>query len=122
MVSEGAPAVNGDDTAASVGISRTLFFGLLLSIGIMVVGVVLATAQGGTAATSVVGLDRILSELARGSRSALLDAGILVLFATPLVGVGVALVEFIRQGDRAFSLIAGLLLLVLSAGFLVALH
>lgn len=114
--------MNGDDTAASVAISRTLFFGLLVSMAIMVVGVVLVIADGGSAATRVVGLDRILPELGRGSRPALLDAGILTLFATPLLGVGVALVQFVRQGEVAFTLIASLLLLVLGAGFLVALH
>jgi uncharacterized membrane protein len=70
----------------------------------------------------VVPLDRVLPDLIKGSRPALLDTGILVLFATPLLGVVVAFVHFVRLRDMAFSLITALLLLVLIAGFLVALH
>jgi uncharacterized membrane protein len=78
--------------------------------------------EGKGAATRVVPLDRLLPDLVGGSRPALLDAGILMLFATPLLGVLVAFVLFIRRRDPAFSLITALLLLVLGAGFLVALH
>jgi uncharacterized membrane protein len=115
------PHVEGD-AAIAIGISRTLFLGLLASIAIMILGLILVLAEGKNAATHVVSLDRILPDLVHGSRSAVLDFGILVLFATPLLGVIVAFVQFVRRGDRAFGLITGLLLVVLAAGFLVALH
>jgi uncharacterized membrane protein len=121
------PTPDGDpiepsDVAASIWISRTLFFGLLASIALMIVGLVLVVPQGQNAATRVVALDRILPDLMAGSRPALLDGGILVLFATPLLGVLVASAQFLRQRDTAFSLITACLLLVLGAGFVVALH
>jgi uncharacterized membrane protein len=110
------------DVEASVAISRTLFTGLLVSIAIMILGLVLVIPEGGNVATHVVSLDRVVPDLVHGSRSAVLDSGILVLFATPLLGVVVAFVQFVRQRDMAFSLITALLLIVLTAGFLVALH
>jgi uncharacterized membrane protein len=110
------------DAATAIGISRTLFSGLLASIAIMILGLVLVLPEGKNAATHVVSLDRVLSDLIHGSRPAVLDFGILVLFATPLLGVVVAFVQFVRHGDKAFSLVTVLLLMVLTAGFLVALH
>lgn len=110
------------DEPASVAISRTLFAGLLASIAIMLLGLILVAPEGTTTATRVVPLDRVLPDLVKGSRPALLDTGILVLFATPLLGVVVAFVHFVRLRDTAFSLITSLLLLVLLAGFGVALH
>ena len=125
MASNTHPSVDPyaeDDAATAVGISRTLFAGLLTSIAIMILGLVLVLPEGKNAATRVLSLDRVLPDLVHGSRPAVLDFGILVLFATPLLGVVVAFVQFVRRGDRAFTLITALLLLVLTAGFLVALH
>lgn len=110
------------DFSASIAISRTLFAGLLLSIAIMVLGLLLVAGEGAKAATHVVPLNRVIPHLVHGSRPAVLDSGILVLFGTPLLGVVVAFVQFVRQRDAAFSVIAALLLMVLAAGFLVALH
>jgi uncharacterized membrane protein len=110
------------DVAASVGISRTLFFGLLVSIALMILGLILVAPERQSVATRVVALDRIIPDLLAGSRPALLDTGILVLFATPLLGVLVAFMQFLRQRDTTFSLITAILLLVLGAGFVVALH
>ncbi len=111
-----------NDVSASVAISRTLFVGLLVSIAIMLLGLALVAGEGKNAATHVVPLDRVIPDLLHGSRPAVLDSGILVLFATPLVGVVVAFVQFVRRRDAEFSLITVLLLVVLAAGFLVALH
>jgi uncharacterized membrane protein len=110
------------DVSTSIAISRTLFAGLLVSIAIMILGLVLVAGEGKNAATHVVPLDRVIADLLQGSRPAVLDTGILILFATPLLGVVVAFVQFVRQRDVEFSLITALLLAVLLAGFLVALH
>lgn len=112
----------GTDVSASLAISRTLFGGLIISIAIMVLGLGLVAGEGKNAATHVVPLDRVIPDLLHGSRPAVLDSGILVLFATPLIGVVVALVQFVRRREAEFSLITALLLVVLAAGFLVALH
>lgn len=116
-----SPAARSDE-AAAIGISRTLLSGLLASIAIMVAGLVLVAFAGTQAATRVIPLDRVVPDLLGGSRSAVLDSGILVLFATPLAGVLVACIQFARARDLEFTAITALLLVVLLAGFLVALH
>jgi uncharacterized membrane protein len=98
-----------------------LLGGLLLSIAVMALGLAL-TAIGGGETTHVLPLDRVVPELARGHTAAILDLGILLLFATPLAGVLAALVGFWLEGDRAFTLITSALLLLLAAGFAIALH
>lgn len=110
------------DEQASTEIGRALFAGLLLSIAVMLLGLALVAVQGKNPTTHVVALDKIVPDLVHGSSAALLDAGILILFATPLLGVIVALVQFLRHGEQIFALITALLLLVLGAGFAVALH
>jgi uncharacterized membrane protein len=110
------------DGPAELHISRTLFGGLLASIVVMLLGLLLVALEGRNAASHVVPLDRVLPDLARGSRPAVLDFGILLLFATPLLGVVVAFAGFLREGDREFSLLTAALLIVLAAGFAVALR
>lgn len=125
MASNTDPAVDPypeTDVSASIAISRTLFSGLLVSIAIMILGLALVAGEGKNVATHVVPLDRVIRDLLHGSRPAVLDSGILVLFATPLLGVVVAFVQFVYRRDIEFSLITALLLVVLAAGFLVALR
>ena len=88
----------------------------------MALGLILVVLAGSTSASHVLPLDRVLPSLANSKPSAVLDLGILLLFATPLVGVIVALLEFVRQRDRPFVLISLGLLIMLTAGFAVALH
>jgi uncharacterized membrane protein len=107
-------------TYARVG--GTLLGGLLLSIGVMVLGLILVLLAGSHAASHVLPLDQVLSSVLQGKPSAVLDLGILLLFATPLAGVIVALAEFARQRDTPFVLISLGLLLMLTAGFAVALQ
>lgn len=110
------------DRRAYARIGWTLLGGLVLSIGVMIVGIVSVAAEGGHAASQVLPIDKVAGSVVQGKPSAILDLGILLLFATPLAGVLVALVEFVRQGDRPFVLITGLLLLILVIGFAAALH
>lgn len=111
-----------EEATAAAWVGLTLLTGLLASIAVMVVGLVLASHGGQRMVTTVLPLDRVVPELMHGSTSALLDGGILLLFATPMLGVVAALARFLRQGDREFSVITGFLLLVLLAGFGVALR
>jgi uncharacterized membrane protein len=109
-----------DPTYIRVG--YTLLYGLLLSIAVMVLGLIVGAARGTSASSHVFPLDKILSELGNGSASAILDLGILLLFATPLAGVIVALVEFLRVKDTAFAGITLAVGVLLCVGFVVALH
>jgi uncharacterized membrane protein len=98
-----------------------LLGGLLLSIAVMTVGLGLTAVRGGDA-THVVPLHRLIPELTQGHVAAVLDLGILVLFATPLLGVLTALEGFWAEGDRDFVLVSLGLLLVLGVGIAIALR
>ena len=93
--------------------------GLLLSMGIMVLGTILTRGQG---TPRVLRIGEVLPGLFRGSKGALLDLGILLLFATPVAGVVVTLMEFLRKREKGFSLIALILLVLLAMGFGIALR
>ncbi len=111
-----------DDDHADAHVGWTLLGGLALSIAIMALGLILVAFDGATGTGHVLPLDQLLPQLDRGKPSAVLDLGILLLFATPLVGVMVALAEFVRRRDVPFVLITGLLLVALAGGFVVALR
>lgn len=98
-----------------------LFAGLILSVAVMVIGLILAAAQG-RSATSVYPLDQVLPHLAQGRPAAILDLGILLLFATPLAGVITACSRFALEHDRQFVFLSLLLLCILAIGFAVALR
>jgi uncharacterized membrane protein len=109
-----------DATYARVG--STLLYGLLVSVTVMVAGLVFDGIKGQAVSGHVLTLDRVIPHLVSGDPSAVLDTGILLLFATPLAAVIVALVEFLRVGDRAFAGITLAVGVLLCAGFVVALH
>ncbi|MDQ2742059.1 MAG: DUF1634 domain-containing protein [Chloroflexota bacterium] len=111
-----------DDTRAYRAVASTMLGGLLGSIAVMVIGLILATLHGKNAISHVLPLDQVIPSLFHGKPEAVLDLGILLLFATPLVGVVVAWVQFIRQEDRAFTVLTAVLLLLLAIGFAVALR
>jgi uncharacterized membrane protein len=110
------------DEATYARVGYTLLYGLLISIAVMIIGLIVGAVTGKTAAAHVLSLDRVLPQLAKGSASAVLDLGILLLFATPLAGVLVALAEFVRIKDRAFAGITLAVGILLCVGFVVALH
>lgn len=111
-----------EEETADTQVGYTLLFGLWASIAVMLLGLILAAAKGGSASTRVLPLDQVLPQLVKGDPAAVLDLGILLLFATPLIGVLVALVQFVRHRDQPFVLITALLVVILAIGFAVALR
>lgn len=109
------------DSAAYTHVGFVLLGGLLISITVMSAGLIASAVVGGTAAT-VLPLDRVPARLGQGDANAILDLGILLLFATPLAGILTALVEFWIQRDRTFVLVTMGLLAMLAIAFAVALH
>lgn len=95
--------------------------GLVVAVVVMVIGLIWVGATGASA-TRVIRLPDIVPALGVGRAASVLDLGILLLFATPLAGVLVALGGFVRTGDRPFAIITVILLTLLIAGFVVALH
>ena len=113
---------SGRDDRVDAYVGWTLFGGVLLSMAVMVLGLALVGVEGEQVSGHVLPLDRVVPDVLRGKPSAILDLGILLLFATPLVGVLVAAAEYIRLRNAVFVLISLALLIVLVGGFAVALR
>jgi uncharacterized membrane protein len=109
------------ERAGYAHIAWVLLSGLLLSILVMVAGLI-AEAVSGQPATTVLPLNQEPAHLVEGNPDAMLDLGILLLFATPIAGVVTAFVEFWAQRDRAFILVTGGLLVMFVIAFAIALH
>lgn len=114
----------------------TLLIGLLVSIAVMAAGLLAIPVTGGHAC--VLPLDQVVSHLGHsggacsaggnkageegGTAAAILDLGILLLFATPLAGVIVAVIGFALEKDWIFTGTTALLLVMLVISFAIALH
>lgn len=110
------------DAGAYSAVGFVLLGGLLVSIAVMMLGLVIAAIDRTASTAQVLPLDQVLPRLGRGDPAAILDSGILLLFATPLVGVLVALIAFLHRRDAVFSWVTALLLVMLVIAFGVALH
>lgn len=107
-------------TYSAVGV--TLLGGLWLSIAVMVFGLAVTLLAGRWPVRHVLPLDQVVPHLLNGDPATLVDLGILLLFATPLAAVLVALTGFVMQRDAPFIVIAVLLVLILAAAFGIALR
>jgi uncharacterized membrane protein len=111
-----------EDQRTYARVGNTLRVGLWASIAVMVLGMLLTALAGKSQPREVLPLNHLVSAIGAGNPRALLDVGILLLFATPLAGVLTALAQFVTSRDRAFTIIGVALLVILVAGFLIALH
>jgi uncharacterized membrane protein len=102
-------------------VGGSLLTGLTVSVAVMLLGLVFVGVRGGHA-SHVIALANIVGDLRRGDAPAMLDAGILLLFATPILGIIVAGLRFVAERDRAFIAITILLLCLLALGILLALR
>jgi uncharacterized membrane protein len=89
--------------------------GLLVGGLLILVGLVLAVFEG-RLRSHPVALGEVAGSLATGRPSAFMAAGILVLVTTPLARVATLAVEFLREGDRRFALVALAVAAILVAG------
>ncbi len=78
----------------------TLRAGVVLGMILMVVGLAVSAMDGG---------------------DSMLYIGVLVLIASPLAGVVVTLLCLLREKDRFWAMIAGILLMITIAGVLISL-
>lgn len=121
-------------------ISRVLFLGGVVSVGIALLGLVLhfvvqaiaarpheverlawrqATGHSPHVFVSVPEIWRALTA-SPPEPLALTAIGLLLLLVTPIVGVGVAVVGFRRERDRDYTVIAAIVLGMLLVSFLIA--
>lgn len=100
-------------------IQRLLILGLVLSTAVLLAGLALSAVSGGSVPSQVLSFKQILAGLRDGSPSSLLNLGLLMLIATPVLAVMGALVHFVAKRDWRFVVAALLVLLVLAASTLI---
>lgn len=115
-------SIPSGDARTYTQVGMTLLGGLITSIAVMVAGLLVAGVQGGSSTSHVLPLDQVITHLLKFESAAILDLGILLLFATPLAGVAVALVNFLIERDTTFAAVTLFLLAMLAVAFAVALH
>jgi len=109
---------------ANLIISGVLRGGVLLSAAIIMLGLVLLSAHilvaHGASVTYQIPrtAGSVLQGVLRGDPVSVITLGLLVLLATPVVRVGVSLVTFALEGDRLYTAITALVLLILLLSFL----
>lgn len=126
----GTAAGQFDDARMEVIMGRLLQVGVLLAAGVVLVGgVMYVSAHGGEAANyrvfvaqpaGVRRLPALVSGIARGDASAVIELGILLLVATPICRVIFAVIGFMLERDRLYIAVSLTVLAVLLVGLLRA--
>ncbi|HLW60669.1 MAG TPA: DUF1634 domain-containing protein [bacterium] len=112
-------------------VSALLRYGVILSAATIVLGLLLLLAQAGPQAlisiprvptaesTDLTSVHAVLSQLLPPVPQAVMDAGILLLIATPVLTVGASVVSFAIERDWLYTLIAAIVFVMLIIGFTV---
>jgi uncharacterized membrane protein len=102
------------------GVQRTLVGGMVLSFGLMGLGLLWQLLSPHPHPEQVVPLDRLPAELLAGNPLALLDSGLLVLLVIPAVHLSVAAVQFARHREPRYLALTLLVLGLLALGAVLA--
>lgn len=101
-------------------LSRLLLVGALGGVGLMLVATVVGVIGGQGLPLQAPAFDRVLAQVARLQPAGFVGLGLIVLFATPIAGLIVALLGFARQRDWFYVGAAFLVLCVLALSALFA--
>jgi uncharacterized membrane protein len=101
------------DPGLTRALSRLLLVGLLVAIGLMIAGAILAVIQESGSVRHSTSLGDLPGLLANGDPTGFLDLGLLVLLATPAARVIALLVAFIRRREWLFAGISAVVVAVL---------
>jgi uncharacterized membrane protein len=116
--SEPARCQPGENVPADPGLtkalSQLLLIGLVLAIGLMIVGAVLAAVRGSGSVGHSSSVDDFPGLLAAGDPTGFLDLGLLVLLATPAARVLALLVAFARRREWLFAGISAVVVAILA--------
>jgi uncharacterized membrane protein len=110
------------DIATYRRVGTTMLGGLWISIGVMIIGVVVSMFAHTGLSEHVAPISGVASGLTHEHARAILSLGILLLFATPLAAILVALAEFVRHRDWPFVSVGVALILIVGAGLALALR
>jgi len=106
-------------------ITMLLRIGVLLSVGIIAVGMVIAfvhepvsfsTSPGAHFPNTIV---EVIAGVRQGSGQAVMMAGLLVLIATPVARVALSIVIFVIERDRLYAAITAAVFVILMIAFAV---
>ena len=111
-------------------VSTLLRYGVLMATLVVTVGMILLLIQVGPkafvsmpqirspeAGTDLTSLRAILQELVPPEPEAVMDTGVLLLVATPVLTVGASVIAFAFEGDRLYVVISGLVFALLLLAF-----
>ena len=119
------PASQSRDQQSYIWASHTLRWGMYVSFGAMVAGLVwwlLAGAVGGQAsAAQLIALDKLLPELSAGNPLALLNLGIVLLLATPGVTLIAIIVTYAAAHNWRYAGIAAFVAAILLLSLAISL-
>jgi uncharacterized membrane protein len=108
---------------AELIISNVLRGGVLLSAGIILLGVIIFYARSAAGGHTLADkpfpatLTAVGHGLTVGDPLAIIALGLLILLATPVARVAVSIVAFALEGDRRYVVITSIVLLILLASF-----
>jgi uncharacterized membrane protein len=113
-------------------VSAVLRYGVLLATFVIVIGLVMLLLQVGPGAfvsmprvrvpdvsTDLISLRAVLRDLVPPVPEAVMDAGVLLLIATPVLTVGASTIAFAIEGDWLYVVISGIVFLTLIIGFVL---
>jgi uncharacterized membrane protein len=112
-------AVGAEFADLNRGIAHVLRGGVLLSVGVLLAGLVIAAIEGSGFPSQVLEPGQLLGPLVRFRPQALLSLGVLILVLTPVVRVALSLVGFLKERDGTYVAITAIVLLNLAAAFLI---
>ncbi len=112
-------------TWADIAVSTLLRTGVLLSVGIIAVGMVITfvhhpnyfSSQPALGNLNKVG--EVIAGVRRGSGQAIMTAGLLLLIATPVARVALSIVIFVIERDRLYVAITAAVFVILMIAFAV---
>ena len=118
------PAADGTGSEAALerSIGRILTIGTWISIGLLAVGFVLLVVNGLGPRSADPGFDltRLPRDLVGLRPEGAIWLGLVLVIGTPAARVAAALVGYARRGERAMTVVAVLILLVIAASVVIA--
>lgn len=100
-------------------LGTVLRYGSRLSIVVLAAGLALALARGERGGTGL-RPGALVTALQHGHGAGVLGIGVGILIATPIVRDATALALFLRHGERAFAVMTGIVLLLVTLTLLLS--
>ncbi|MBC7108185.1 MAG: DUF1634 domain-containing protein [Methanomassiliicoccales archaeon] len=96
-----------------------LFSGMILSVSLLIIGLVAFFLSPPGWSDIAIPIDRIPGEIVKGNPVAILNLGIVLLIATPLMRVIIAFAVFLSEKDFRYAGISLFILLIIGIAVLI---